>query len=96
MVDLVVGATRIGEVGGHCDQVEVGLEVVSEGALVTLGLMGNFCSSVKWVHNTLVWESSLYQLEMLVSSEREMIDFVREVELMSLHHECHNDIVECM
>jgi hypothetical protein len=25
-----------------------------------------------------------------------MIDFVREVELMSLHHECHNDIVECM
>ena len=50
--------------------------------------------AIECVHDPLVLEPVLYQLEVLVAAERQVVDRVREVERVALDHQTHQDLLE--
>ena len=80
LVYLETATWGIREVGGDCDQIEIGLEVVRDD-LAIAGILGFGLDrdAIEGVHYTLIREPPLNQLEVLISPERYVVDLIGEV-----------------
>lgn len=96
LVHLVAGARGVGEVGGDSYQVEVGLQVLRHRSISQLLPVGFLAVSIEGVHDSLIGEASLNDLEVLVSAEADVVDFVTEIEVIALHHQAHQNVTEGM
>ena len=91
LVHLEVATGGIIKIWGDCYQIKVCLQIL--GNILSFTLLSLHLNAIQWVHDTLVWESFLYQFKVFITSERDMIDLIREVKRDSLHHEVHDNIL---